>query len=437
MQLIAMEVVAAVAVLILTVIFYAIYSRYKRLRDEGADKKLENEPGSVSVVLFIDAPDPDNLACAASLVKHVLAAKENTKFRRYLHIVLTGRPVNLRTEKNIEGALSLETFARQAFEENDPRHAHMVLEDAAARLENYLTECDIDFSMVAIYDGGVAPCAPISDRVHDWDFLFDRKDLISGLEGDCGSILTPEQYSTLVAKISALSEDKREKKLTSVLRTYPLVPLSTLMDELEEESVAEVVLFLGGPATALVELFKGQRGSLIRPKVVGVYGMFGSLEPGKSTILPNQFNVACDVEAASNLFVSNLFPEAEKYLITTETAKSERLIVSYRDLEKIGAGTYFTDLQRLWESTHGEKPQPMFDVLPIMAFLKQFRGYFKWSRKKAVLQEVQKGGTEVVQIFSFADTDNHQHPLVSGPTHNTRLNKAKFLEFLRKTWESA
>lgn len=435
---ISIEIVAAIAVVVLTTIIYAVYTRCKRLRGHGTQvkeqEKEREERESVSLVLFIDAPDPDNPASAAALVKHVLAAKGNTKFHQCLHVVLTGRLVNLRTAKNSEGVLSLETFARQKDEEGNPRHAQMVLEDAAARLENYLKKCSVDLSMVTIYDGGVAPCAPLSDRVHDWDFLFDRKDLLSGLEEDCGNILTPEQYSTLVADISALSEEEREKKLTSFLRSYPLVPLSTLCEELEQDYISEVVVFLGGPATALVRLFKGENGSEILPKVVGLYGMFGSLQPGKETLLPNQFNVACDVEAASDLIISNLFPQADKYLITTETAKSENLIVSSQDLEKTGIGSYFVDLQRLWESTHMDKPQPLFDVLPVMAFLKQFRGCFKWSRKKAVLQ-VQKGETEVEKVFIFADTEDHQHPLVSEPTRIQKLNKAMFLEFLRKTWE--
>jgi hypothetical protein len=429
------EIVAAVAVLILTTIIFVVYKTVKGLGGKGAGPTGEEEPGKEgevgereSVVLFIDAPDPDNPAAVAALVKHVI--RGNARLHGCLHVVLTGRPVNLRTAKT---SGSPKKIIRQDNEENNPQHALMVLEDAAARIGNYLKQCGIDRTMVTIYDGGVAPCAPISDRVHDWDFLFDRKDLVTHQEEDCGSILTPEEYRTLCGDINALEEEEREKKLTSILRSYPLVPLPTLCEELEQDYVSEVVLFLGGPATALVKLFKGDVGSEVLPKVMGLYGMFGSLNPGKNTLLSNQFNVACDIEAASELIISNLFPEADKYLITTETAKSDNLLVSADDMEKNGVGSYFVSLQRLWESTHKGKPQPLFDVLPVMAFLKHFRGCFKWSRKEATLQ-VQKEGTEVLIL---TDTDDPQYPLASEPTPNQTLNKAMFLEFLRKTWEPA
>lgn len=425
-----MNFIPTVVVLILTAIFYAIYVRYQKLRSQGAARRKN------LVVLFIDAPDPDNYASAAAVSKHVLA--NQAKFHQHLHIVLTGRPVNLKTSKAPSGVLLLESIARHGWEENNPMHAKMVLEDAAVRLENYLAKCNIDVSTMTIYDGGVAPCAPISDKVHDWDFLFDRKDLASGEEGDRGNILTPQEYSVLVEEVSALSEEEREDKLSSYLRPYPLVSLSALRTELEQDHVAKVVLFLGGPATALVQLLGGSNRVKLRSKVTSLYGMFGALKPG-SGMLPNQFNVACDVEAACNLFIDNLLPRAEKYLITTETAKSKSLILSSQDLQGIGIGSYFVNLQRLWESTHGGSAQPLFDVLPVMAFLEPFRVCFKWSRKKAVLRELQRQDREpeVQQIFCFADTDNHEHPLVSEPTHSPSLNKATFLDFMRQTWEPA
>ena len=444
------EIIAAIAVLVLTITFFcAICTRCKRRRLTTQTQRVvppvgeeldwleieEEEEGkeNVSAVLFIDAPDPDNPAAIAALVRHVLESKGN--FHQCLHVVLTGRPVNLRTGKTPSDEISLEMIARQDNEESDPEHAQKVLEDSAARIENYLKQCDIDLSMVTIYDGGVAPCAPISDHVHVWDFLFDRKDLVTEQEEDCGDILSPEQYRTLVAEISDMTEDDREEKLISILRSYPLVPLSTLNEELEQDYVSEVVIFLGGPATALVQLFKGDLGEEIVHKVTGLFGMFGALEPGEGTLLANQFNVACDMDAANELIIGNLFPKADKYLVTSETAKTENLVVSAEDLQKTGVGSYFVDLQLLWEAEHKATPQALFDVLPVMAFLKQYRGCFKWSRKKAVLQ-VQKGETDVERVFLFTDTEDQQHPFVSEPTRGQTLSKAMFLEFLRKSWES-
>lgn len=444
-----MDVLAAIAVVVLTIAFYAIYTRYSRYWRheaqitplEGVEYKWEEaaeeeegarEGGCTSAVLFIDAPDPDNPAAIAALMRHVLTAKEN--FHQCLHVVLTGRQVNLRTRKTPSDEISLEMLARQEDEESDFEHAQMALEDSAARIENYLKQCDFDLSRFTIYDGGMAPHAPISDRVHVWDFLFDRKDLVTEQKEDCGDILTPKQYTTLVAQISDLSEEDREKKLKSILRSYPLVPLSTLSEELKQDYVSEVVIFLGGPATALVQLFKGNSGEILH-KVTGLFGMFGALEPGVGTLLPNQFNVACDIDAASELIIDNLFPQADKYLVTSEMAKSENLIVSAEDLNKAGVRSYFVDLQRLWESEHKDTPQPLFDVLPVMAFLKQYRGCFKWSRKTAVLQ-VQKGETEMEKVFLFADTDDERQPLVAEPSKAQTINKAMFLEFLCRSWET-
>ena len=420
-------VVCSVLCLVLTILLYvvAVFSRSaKKSRDANNKRKL--------AVLFIDGPDPDNPASAAAIVKHVLGTQATP---HHLHIVLTGRPVNLRTSKASGGVLLLETIPRQPWETNEPVHAEKVLEDSAARIQHYLTRCNIDITMVTIYNGGVAHCAPISDRVHDWDFLFDRKDLVTGQEVDRGSILRPHEYKALVDEISAFSEDERERRLLSILRPHPLTPLAALITELETSE--EVVIFLGGPATALVQLFGGSRESKHTQKVVELYGMFGSLHPGKNTLLPNQFNVACDIEAACTLFVDNLFPYAEKYLIPTEIAKSKCLVLASRDFQDCNVGNYFVDLQNLWEFTHRGTAQPMFDVLPIMASMRRFRGCFKWSRKKAVLKEWQPTkATRMQQTFCFADSDDHKHPMVA-IQHTHKLNKDVFLEFLCATWDSA
>ncbi len=434
MELILEVCLVSVLMLILSLLFYHFFLSPAKEASPGKGTTIKKS--KKVVVLFIDSPDPDNPASAAALYKHVLCSqpKEDISIEKHLHIVLTGRPVDLKTSKVSNGVLQLESITRQSWEKNDSCHAQKVLCDAAARLENYLDKCGIDVAMVTIYNGGVAPCAPLSDQVHDWDFLFDRKDLATGQEEDRGQILAPEDYSSLVSEISALSEEDREKKLLSILRPYHLTPLSTLKGKLEDE-LCEVLVFLGGPATAVVELFgdslKGD--SLIRSKVVGLYAMFGSLEPGKRTLLPNQFNVACDIEAACDLFVNNLFSRAEKYLITTETAKTPELVVSSQDLQEGGVSSYFVQLQNLWESTHRGNSQPMFDIFAVMAYLEEYRECFQWTRKKAVLQEWQQKKGKHQQIFKFADSDDSKHVLVS-ETHTPALSKAAVVEFLYKTW---
>ena len=412
--------ITSLLILILSIIFYILFFKSEA---KSLKRRL--------VLLFIDAPDPDNPAAAVAIAKHILTIKtqDNIITDPHLHVILTGRPVNLKTPKAFKGP----PLIRQTWEGDDPIHSRRLLEDAAARLENYLVKCNIHSSMVTIYDGGVAQCAPLSDQFHDWDFLFDRKDLVSGQEVDVGTILSPVEYQTLVEKFNILSEEEREHELLTILRSYPLALLSDLRHKLEEESCANILLFLGGPATAVVQLFGLDQGGKIYSKVTELYGMFGALEPGKGTLLLNQFNVACDVESACDLFVNNLLPRAEKYLITTETAKNNIFRVSSDELQALGICSDVVNLQRLWEFTHVGNPQPLFDVLPVMAYLCNFRECFDWSRKKAVLQEWRKKGEITEQIFYFTESDDQKYILVSG-AQVKMLDRHRFLEFLQKMW---
>ena len=59
-------------------------------------------------ILFIDAPDPDNPAAAMAVWRYVLGKKGR------IHIVLTGRPINLRTGKHFSESTPLKKqIARQ------------------------------------------------------------------------------------------------------------------------------------------------------------------------------------------------------------------------------------------------------------------------------------------------------------------------------------
>ena len=316
-----------------------------------------------TVVLFIDAPDPDNPAAAMAIWRYILEKKE------HIHIVLTGRPVNLRTKKCFSEKVSIkEQIPRQKWETSVPEHAGRVLEDSAVRIANYLEKCGVPSHAFTIYDGGVAREAPLSDAAHDLDFIFDRKDLVTQRGGDKGEMLNPDEYGELVAKYNALSETEREQLFLSFLRRYDLVPLEELCSRLGRLWSGRILIFLGGPATEVVKLFKGR--SHLCNRVTEFYAMFGSLCPGKKTLLANQFNAACDLQATRDLFVDRMFPHhVTTYLITTETAKQPVLVLSAKEMEERGVSEHVVKLQRLWESTHGNRPQPMFDVLPVMAAL--------------------------------------------------------------------
>ena len=390
------------------------------------------------ILLFIDAPDPDNPAAAAAIYKNLLLHNSSPGRRRStVHIVLTGRPVDLKTAKN-DLRVSGSDILRQEWEKSEPIHARKLLEDSAARIHNYLVKCNVEARDIAIYDGGIAPTAPLSDVVHDWDFLFDRKDLITNQPGDEGEILTPQEYTSLVAEFSDLTAQEREQRLIALLRPYSLRPLSHLRKQMESSECSKVVIFLGGPATALVRLFSETK-EHVQLKVVSLYGMFGSLRPGVATLLPNQFNVSCDVEAACNLFIdSNMLPLTDKYLITTETAKNDVFMISADDLSGTDVPSYFVDLQRLWESTHEGRVQPMFDVLPILASMDKYKDCFSWLKKKAVLYEWTGKERESRQVFNFIDTGEGDAKCIfvsdSSTSSLQHLDKTVFLEFMHKVW---
>ena len=381
-----------------------------------------------TTILFIDAPDPDNPASAMAVWRYVLGKKGR------IHVVLTGRPINLRTGKRFSESIPLKKqIARQKWESSVPEHAVRVLEDSAARLANYLEKCGVPSNAVTIYDGGVASQAPLSDVAHDWDFLFDRKDLVTGRDGDKGEVLDPAEYEQLVAKYCGLTEGEREQAFLSILRCYHLTPLDRLRADIGRPWVGKVTVFLGGPATALVKLFEGQ--SDLSNKVTSFYAMFGSLSPGKATLLANQFNAACDLQASRKVFVDHMFRQATAQLVTTETAKLPIFVLSAQEMEERGVNGHTVKLQRLWESTHRNRPQPMFDVLPVMAALPAHKDCFTWHRMRPVLVKSCEDGQEVFTLEDVAaDVSNHANTVLVSDDSST-YDKESFAQFFVQIWK--
>ena len=412
--------------LLLTFVIY-IYLNYSRKEYKWPWKRSDE---SSLVILFIDAPDPDNPAAAVATFKHVVKPSEK---QSRLHIVLTGRPVDFRTPKKFRDDSPIsEQIPRQSWEETNKRHAQLLLKDSAARISGYLAKCKVDLNCVTIYDGGIAQCAPLSDVAHDWDFLYDRKDLFTRQESDKGDILSPSEYQDLISKFNKLSPSERECEFVSLMRPYQLAQLDELQVAIESNSCKQVTIFLGGPATAVVKLFHGKEKCEMREKVTKFYGMFGAINPGSETLLDNQFNVACDVESACILFVDNLFPHVQKYLITTETAKDKNLMVTADELKALGINNYVVELQKLWEFTHQNKAQPLFDLLPVMASLEECKNCFKWSMKKAILMEF-KGTKSESRKFIFLDSDSDN--LLVSQEYLRSTERDDFLQFLHKTWQ--
>jgi hypothetical protein len=370
------------------------------------------------VILFIDAPDPDNPAAAVGVARHILANHQD------LHIVLTGRPVNFRTPKEInKSQMEPNQMVRQIWETYVMDHSEMLLQDSAARIRAYLSKCNVETNDIRIYNGGIAPCAPLSDTFHDWDFLFDRKDLITNDTSDLGEILSPHQYSQLVQTYSNLSPNEREHKIMSTLRSYQFCSLDDLRHEIYLS--ADVRIFLGGPATGLVALFRDE--SLI-VKISKIVGMYGSTRPGRATLLMNQFNIACDIHAACKLLMERTFVNVAKYFITTETSKQNCFMISADDMEECGINPYVVQLHKLWESTHNGKIQPLFDLLPIMANLPQYKDHFAWSKMKTVSTSTHKG--KILHFVSCNSNDLNVHFV----SQKSFVTKEMFLQFLIKTW---
>ena len=377
-------------------------------------------------VLFIDAPDPDNPAAAMALWSYVLKKKGGD----HLHIVLTGRPVDLRTRKRFSEHLpTREQISRQSWETAVPEHARRVLEDSACRIARYLMKCGVPLRSFTLYDGGVAREAPLSDVAHDWDFIFDRRDLVTQRREDEGEILEPREYDQLVGKYSSLSEVEREQTFLSFLRHYDLTPLDDLRSHLSKPWNRGIAVFLGGPATALVKLFKGR--AHLSSKVSSFYAMFGSLHPGKRTLLANQFNAACDLPAAKEVFIDNLFPGAKSHLITTETAKLSTFVLSAQEMAEVGVNGHVVRLQRLWEWTHGNRPQPMFDVLSVMAALPMHKDCFTWREKRVCM--VKSDGDKIFTFVDAADsTESSDAVLVTDEC--VKYDKETFKQFFAHIW---
>ncbi len=386
--------------------------------------RFSSKKSPKTYLLFIDGPDPDNPASALALYNHLVCA---SKPLSHLHIVLTGRPVDLRTKKQFKNDIPIkEQIPRKAWEQSNASHSTQLLADSAARISNYLIACGVVVDSFTIYDGGIAPCSPISDVAHDWEFLYDRKDLITGLSSDEGKIISGKEYENLVQKYNNLTNEDREMTFIGFLRDYKLTPLSRLRVILKSLEHKEISLFLGGPATALVQLFEGEQNVSLCEKVVELFAMFGALSPEKSTLLGNQFNAACDMEAAAKLFMGEMFPKIPMYIIPTETAKLPKLIVSADNLKKRGAHSYPVTLMELWESTHRDSPQPLFDVLPVMAALPEFKYGFDWQKMKVVIQDWTKNG-QVKQTFNFIDTEQGSIYVSNG---SFNLSSECFLQFL-------
>jgi regulator of replication initiation timing len=158
--------------------------------------------------VFIDGPDPDNFICVLSAFQ-LLAKPTGTQ----LHIVLTGRPVNLHVnmltgeqtkEKLAAGAKFTDLLRAKDEDESHDEHSQAVINDMLVRLEAFLCGVGIDRNRFVLYDGGIAPTAYVSHQMHAREFLFDRADLAKELlGGEEEDYVTGNQVGGLAAPSAA------------------------------------------------------------------------------------------------------------------------------------------------------------------------------------------------------------------------------------------
>jgi regulator of replication initiation timing len=190
----------------------------------GPEASIQARGSPPTYCVFIDGPDPDNFICVLSAFQ-LLAKPTGTK----LHIVLTGRPVNLHVnlltgelmkEKLAAGAKFTDLLRAKDGDESHAEHSQAVINDMLVRLEAFLCGVGIDRNRFVLYDGGIAPTAYVSHQMHAREFLFDRadlaKELLGGEEedyvaGNQYKVMSAETYHKILAILDAMPHDEKVK----------------------------------------------------------------------------------------------------------------------------------------------------------------------------------------------------------------------------------
>lgn len=362
---------------------------------EEATKTAEAELPPIAVV-FIDMPDPDNFVCALATYK--LLSLKQEKNNKVLHVVITGRPTNLESKsltpqelgaKLKAGAKIGDLLKRGSQESDNLEHAQRVLEDGSVCLSMFLERHGIARDSFRIYNGGIAPVAPVSHRMHAREFLFDRGDLIDPSRPQ-GSIISSSEYYKLVKQFDDIEDAKeRANETLKLLRRKrhdtQFLPLTALLDCVGSRKLKLVV---GGPTTAVRTLLSlDGAGQKIASQIIALHGMYGAWDnakPGSFNLFPNQFNVAADIEAAQDLLIHRRFG-FPMYFVPTETCKDKRLSVT-PEMLKATLRTTKADLDgdgsivkmyELWFNIQGRRPFFIFDMAPVLSASEKYESIYK------------------------------------------------------------
>lgn len=354
-----------------------------------------------NIVLFIDVPDIDNFIAALAVQKLF-----NPEF---LHIVLTGRPTNLKHEcilpqefisrlKSGESISSL--LKRKSGEIDSTTDGRAVLIDGAARLSIFLQQCNINTKNLKIYDGGIAPSAPVSHSIHSRDFLFfDEKN----------RVITPESYYDRLEELNQMSPEDRRESILKNLKSYKMFSLA----ELEKLDPRHYTWLVGGPLTAVNQLYKR---NIYPQKLIMMGGAHDNGKENSSNLFDNQFNFAADLDAVKELLCVPA-PIAID-LISTETCKNSLLQLTPSILEKNNCIPIVKKLYDLWFVIGGKRPFCIFDIAPVLAYYNH--NIYKFVNKKCVWND---------PYVQFVECTNYSNVKLSS---KTSCNFTLILQILMK-----
>jgi len=271
-----------------------------------------------------------------------------------------------------------------------PAHGEAVLQDFGERLQQFMSQCEVDEDRCHYYHGGIAETNLVSHEMHCRDFLFDRADLAS--KGVEGQIVDSGEYWNIVSSLNRLDPEERAGKLmTEILRQpeKPLQSLDTLATEMKEFD--NWVLICGGPFTPITALLQAG-GQELADKIGAVYAMGGAWDIHKAhnqNFFANQFNFGADLKAAQAVFVQDLKADAipqlkcNKYLIPTETCKHPKLCLTAQDIQREMPATHpsLIHYYQLWYDINSKRPFYLFDFSPVFAAYEHIRSkseVFEW-----------------------------------------------------------
>lgn len=310
------------------------------------------------VLAFFDAVDFDNLFTIWQLLKRLKPDSE-------LHVVITGRPVNLascpvnlktntfKTPNDVEVTFSPAQHVKEGKEESQQHseeHAQLLLENNIRTFAQVLQSDRVKF-----YNGGIAPIAGLSGAVHAMEDLFFTP---------TGQVRSKEEYYDLLHFLHEQTAEERVKFRLAEMKKKPEVQIGTIVDLANElTNITEWEIYLGGPFTGFAQLI--DRLTPEQCQLPGkINGMFGSLDKdGKSNLLKRNFNEAVDPTAFKRVMIdANRFPNCEIRVYPTETCKNTGWLTWTREeFDQHNNSPIFSKFHALWKGINRNQDMPIFD----------------------------------------------------------------------------